>query len=62
VGSERIAALVRAHGGNAEHLAARSDCADRIAVLARPHDRIVIMGARDDTLARFAQELLARLP
>ena len=29
--------------------------------LARPGDRIVVMGARDDTLSQFAAELLARL-
>ncbi len=62
VGSERIAALVRAHGGQAEHIPARSDCAARMAELAQPGDRIVIMGARDDTLSVFARELLARLP
>jgi hypothetical protein len=28
--------------------------------LARPGDRIVIMGARDDSLSQFAQELLRR--
>jgi UDP-N-acetylmuramate--alanine ligase len=30
--------------------------------LAQPGDRIVIMGARDDTLTQFAKDLLARLP
>jgi UDP-N-acetylmuramate--alanine ligase len=29
--------------------------------LARPGDRIVVMGARDDTLSTFAADLLARL-
>jgi UDP-N-acetylmuramate--alanine ligase len=29
--------------------------------LARSGDRIVVMGARDDSLSQFAQELLARL-
>ncbi|WP_421848146.1 glutamate ligase domain-containing protein [Novosphingobium sp.] len=62
VGSERIAELIRAHGGMAEHIPDRADCAARMAELARPGDRIVIMGARDDTLSAFARELLARLP
>ena len=62
LGSERIIDLIRAHGGTAEHIALRADCADRMAELARPGDRIVIMGARDDTLSAFARELLARLP
>ncbi|KPF85977.1 Mur ligase family protein [Novosphingobium sp. AAP93] len=61
VGSERIVSLIRAHGGIAEHIPARADCAARIVELARSGDRIVIMGARDDTLSAFARDLLARL-
>jgi UDP-N-acetylmuramate--alanine ligase len=34
---------------------------DRIVSLAKPGDRIVIMGARDDTLSEFARELFQRL-
>ena len=60
-GSEKIIGLINAAGGQAEHIAARDDCADRIVALARPGDRIVVMGARDDTLAEFAQSILARL-
>lgn len=60
-GSERIVDLIRAGGGAADHVPSRDDCARLIAELARPGDRIVIMGARDDTLSRFAQDLLARL-
>jgi len=62
IGSERIVSLIRAHGGTAEHIPARADCAARIAELAQSGDRIVIMGARDDTLSLFARDLLARLP
>ncbi len=62
VGSERIAAMIRAHGGMAEHIPARADCGARMAALAQAGDRIVIMGARDDTLAQFARNLLQRLP
>lgn len=61
-GSARIVALVGAQGGRAEYLADRAACADRIVALARPGDRIVVMGARDDTLTVFARDLLARLP
>jgi UDP-N-acetylmuramate--alanine ligase len=61
-GSERIVDLIRAAGGSAEHVPAREDCGTRIAELARPGDRIVVMGARDDTLTQFARNLLARLP
>jgi UDP-N-acetylmuramate--alanine ligase len=61
-GTERITAMINDLGGHAEHVPARDDCGARIAALAHPGDRIVIMGARDDTLTEFAQSLLARLP
>jgi len=61
LGSERIVELVNAGGGNAEHVADRAVAAEHIAALARPGDRIVIMGARDDTLSLYARDLLARL-
>ena len=57
-GSERIVRLIDAAGGKAEYIPARDDCAARIVQLARPGDRVVIMGARDDTLALFARDLL----
>ena len=60
-GSERIVRLIREGGGHAEHVPLRKDCAARIAALARPGDRVVVMGARDDTLTVFARDLLARL-
>ena len=60
-GSERIVELVNAAGGRATYEPARDDCAARIAAMARPGDRVVIMGARDDTLSLFARNLLARL-
>ncbi|MCB2059698.1 MAG: UDP-N-acetylmuramate--alanine ligase [Novosphingobium sp.] len=60
-GSERIVRLICEAGGKAEHIPSRTDCADRIAEIAKPGDRIVIMGARDDTLTQFAADLLARL-
>ncbi|NJO34946.1 MAG: UDP-N-acetylmuramate--alanine ligase [Rhodospirillales bacterium] len=61
-GSERVVALINSGGGHAEHIAERENCADRIIDLAQPGDRIVVMGARDDTLTEFAQSILARLP
>ncbi len=61
VGSEDIAAGVRAEGRQAEALATRADCGDRIVEIAKPDDRVVVMGARDDSLSSFAAELLARL-
>lgn len=60
-GSERIVRLIREGGGQAEHIPAREDCAARMTELARPGDRIVVMGARDDTLTVFAKDLLTRL-
>jgi UDP-N-acetylmuramate--alanine ligase len=60
-GSERIVRLIGEGGGKAEHIASREDCGRRIAEIARPGDHIVIMGARDDTLARFAKDVLAQL-
>lgn len=60
-GSERIVSLIQCAGGTAEYVASRDDCAARIAAIAQPGDRVVIMGARDDTLTLFARELLARL-
>lgn len=61
VGSEDIASGVRAAGRNAEALPTRDACGDRLIALARPGDRIVVMGARDDTLSTFAADLVARL-
>lgn len=61
VGSEDIASGVRAAGRNAEALATREACGDRLIELARPGDRIIVMGARDDTLSVFATALLDRL-
>ncbi len=60
-GSERIVDLIMAAGGKAEYLPTREDCANRIAEIARPGNRVVIMGARDDTLTLFARDLLALL-
>jgi UDP-N-acetylmuramate--alanine ligase len=61
VGSEDIVTGVRAAGRHAEHIPDRAGAGDRLAELARPGDRIIIMGARDDTLSQFAAELLDRL-
>lgn len=61
-GSERIVSLINNAGGRAEHIPDRDDCGDRIIALARPGDRIAVMGARDDTLTEFARSIIARLP
>ena len=61
VGSADIVAGVEAGGRSAEHIPARDQCGRRLAALARPGDRIVVMGARDDTLSQFARDLLDSL-
>lgn len=58
VGSERIVAMVQDHGRSAEHIPSRDDCGERLRKMARRGDRIVIMGARDDSLSSFAERLL----
>ncbi len=60
-GSERIVRLIEQAGGTAEYVPSREDCGQRIVELARPGDRVVVMGARDDTLTLFAKGVLARL-
>ena len=61
VSSEDIAGGVRAAGRAAEALPDREACGARLLDLARAGDRIVIMGARDDTLSVFAEGLLRKL-
>jgi UDP-N-acetylmuramate--alanine ligase len=60
VGSERIIELIEDAGGLADHVPTREDCGKLIASIAKPGDRIVVMGARDDTLTKFAKALLAK--
>ena len=61
VSSDDIACGIRAVGRNALALATRADCGAKLLELARSGDRIVIMGARDDTLAIFANDLLSAI-
>jgi len=60
-GSERIVAFIQEHGGQAEYIPSREACGERMLELARPGDRLVVMGARDDTLTDFARSLFAAL-
>jgi UDP-N-acetylmuramate--alanine ligase len=48
-------------GTQAEHVADRAAIGERLVAEAQAGDRIVIMGARDDSLSEFAAELVARL-
>ena len=59
VASADIAAGIITLGREAHAYPDRAACGERLAALARPGDRVVIMGARDDTLSHFAQEFLA---
>jgi UDP-N-acetylmuramate--alanine ligase len=61
VTSSDITQAVDARGRAACALPDRAACGDKLIDLARPGDRIVIMGARDDTLSQFAAELVERL-
>ena len=61
VTSADVVADIVAAGGSAEHVADRTVAADRLVALARPGDRIVVMGARDDTLSELAAAMLERL-
>ena len=60
-GSERIVRLIKEADGQAEYIPSRKMCGERILKIARPGDRIVVMGARDDTLTEFARGLLDAL-
>jgi UDP-N-acetylmuramate--alanine ligase len=61
VGSRDIVGDIERHGRKALAFPDRNACGDVLLRLARPGDRIVIMGARDDSLSVFARELLRRI-
>ena len=61
VTSADIVADVAATGRNALHIPARDAAAAHLVAAARPGDRIVVMGARDDTLSQLAADMLASI-
>jgi len=61
VGSREIVCEIERRGRKAFGFPDRSACGDSLVRLARRGDRIVVMGARDDSLSQFAHELLRRL-
>ncbi len=61
VGSEAFVADVVAGGGEATHLPTREACGAAMLADAKAGDRILILGARDDTLTEFAAGLLRGL-
>jgi UDP-N-acetylmuramate--alanine ligase len=60
-GSEWLAGQIREKGGSSEHFPERAAVGEALLSEAREGDRIVIMGARDDSLSEFAAELVERL-
>src|SRR5690606_5326095 len=60
-GSEALVADIVGDGRDAVHLATREECGAAMLGEARRGDRILILGARDDTLTDFGHELLEKL-
>ncbi len=60
-GSDWLADQVRAAGRQAEHVPERPMIGDALVAEAKKGDRILIMGARDDTLIDFARDLVQRI-
>jgi UDP-N-acetylmuramate--alanine ligase len=58
VGSDTLVAKI---GDRAYHIPVRAACGDWLVGEARPGDRVVVMGARDDTLSVFAKDVLQRI-
>lgn len=58
VSSRDITRGVEAHGRTACALSDRAACGEKLLSLAEPGDRILVMGARDDTLSDFARQIL----
>ncbi|UYY75827.1 glutamate ligase domain-containing protein [Sphingomonas sp. R1] len=61
VTSADIVTDVAATGAQALHIPGREAAAAHLVAQARPGDRIVVMGARDDTLSQLAEDMVARL-
>ena len=60
-GSDWLAEQIRSLGGTAEHIPERAAIGEALLEQAHEGDRIVIMGARDDSLSEFAADLVERL-
>ncbi|HVL30199.1 MAG TPA: UDP-N-acetylmuramate--alanine ligase, partial [Sphingomicrobium sp.] len=60
-GSDWLAEAVHAAGAAAEHIPERAAIGEALLREAAAGDRILIMGARDDTLSEFAAELVGNL-
>jgi UDP-N-acetylmuramate--alanine ligase len=60
-GSDWLAGQVRAQRREAQHISERAAIGEALLGEAREGDRIVVMGARDDSLSEIAAELVERL-
>ena len=61
VGSDDLATDIRAGGRDARYVADREAAAALLVGEACPGDRVIVMGARDDTLGELARRMLAAL-
>jgi UDP-N-acetylmuramate--alanine ligase len=61
VTSADIVADIAASGAQALHIPDRTSAAAHLVAAARPGDRIVVMGARDDSLSLLAADMVAQL-
>jgi UDP-N-acetylmuramate--alanine ligase len=60
-GSDWLAGEISARDRQAEHIPERANIGEALAAEAKPGDRVLVMGARDDTLIDFARGLLENL-
>ena len=60
-GSDWLAEQLKERGRDAVHIAERATIGNALVDEAKAGDRILVMGARDDTLIDFARELVERL-
>ena len=61
VGSDAIVNDLAATGAHARHIPSREAAATALVAEARAGDRMIVMGARDDTLSVLAREILAQV-
>jgi UDP-N-acetylmuramate--alanine ligase len=61
VGSADVVADIEARGQRAFYIPEREDCVADILRIARGGDRIIVMGARDDTLSDLARDILLKI-
>lgn len=61
VTAKDIIKLAKEQGINAHWFETRPECGEYLKQTAQPGDRIIIMGARDDSLTTFAKDMLAAM-